>query len=98
MIRLSSVKTFECDFIAIETNTKNNQTFNLVLEYVDQHQKTFKKMVSPVFYKNNDLFIEKVFIATLGVSAKTGNEEWLQKEIKLKADLKNLNLDQIIVN
>lgn len=91
-------KIFECDFIAIETNTKNNQTFNLVLEYVDQYQKTFRKIVIPVFYKNKVLFIEKIFIATLGVTAKTGNEEWLQKEIKLKTDLKNLNLDEIIRN
>lgn len=91
-------KTFECDCIVVETDTKNNQTFNLVLEYVDQYQKTFRKIVFPVFYKNNDLFIEKVFIATLGASAKTGNEEWLQKEVKLKTDLKNLNLDEIIRN
>ncbi|WP_262151232.1 hypothetical protein [Chryseobacterium foetidum] len=91
-------KIFECDFIAIETNTKNNQTFNLVLEYADQYQKPFRKIVIPVFYKNKVLFIEKIFIATLGVTAKTGNEEWLQKEIKLKTDLKNLNLDEIIRN
>lgn len=91
-------KTFECDSIVVETNTKNNQTFNLVLEYADQYQKTFRKRVIPVFYKNKVLFIEKVFIATLGVTAKTGNEEWLQKEVRLKTDLKNLNLDEIIRN
>lgn len=90
-------KTFECDFIEIKTNTKNNQTFNLVLEYADQYQKIFRKMVFPVFYKNNDLFIEKVFIATLGTNAKTGNEEWINKEIIEKSLLENIDIDSILL-
>ncbi|MBD3907159.1 hypothetical protein [Chryseobacterium muglaense] len=90
-------KTFECDFIEIETNTKNNQKFNLILEYADQYQKTFRKIVFPVFYKNNDLFIEKVFIATLGTNAKTGNEEWVNKEIIEKYLLKNIDVDSLIL-
>lgn len=88
-------KTFECDFIKIETNTKNNQAFNLVLEYADQYQKTFRKIIFPVFYRNNDLFIEKVFIATLGASAKSGNEEWSNKEKTEKSSLKNIDIDQL---
>lgn len=90
-------KTFECDFLEIKTNTKNNQKFNLFLEYKDQYQKTFRKIVFPVFYKNNDLFIEKVFIATLGTNAKTGNEEWVNKEIIEKNLLKNIDIDSLIL-
>lgn len=90
-------KTFECDFIEIETIAKNHQAFNLVLEYVDKYQKTFRKMIFPVFYKNNDLLIEKVFIATLGTSAKTGSEEWVNKEKTEKSSLKNIDIDSIIL-
>ncbi|PRB00108.1 hypothetical protein CQ046_19850 [Chryseobacterium sp. MYb7] len=64
--------------------------------YTDQYQNTSRKIVIPVFFKNNDLFIEKLFIATLGTSAKTGEEEWIQKEISEKTSLKQLNLDKIL--
>ncbi|MDV7698280.1 hypothetical protein N6B72_15250 [Chryseobacterium soli] len=89
-------KNFVCDFIDIETNTKNNQAFNLTLGYTDQYQKTFRKVVIPVFYNNNDLYIEKIFITTLGTSAKTGDEEWIRKEISKKTSLKELDLDDIL--
>ncbi len=69
----------------------------MVLEYVDQYQKTFRKMIFPVFYKNNDLFIEKVFIATLGTNARTGNEEWINKEKTEKHLLKNIDIDSILL-
>lgn len=87
-------KKFTCDFIKIETNTKNKQNFNLILGYSDQYKKIFKKVVMPVFYKNDDLFIEKIFVTTLGNSAKTGNEEWTKKEIRKKILLKQINLDE----
>lgn len=54
-------------------------------------------MVFPVFYKNNDLFIEKVFITTLGTNAKTGNEEWINKEIIEKSLLENIDIDSILL-
>lgn len=89
-------KSFVCDYIDIETKTKNNQTFNLMLSYTDQYQNVFRKVVIPVFFKNNDLYIEKIFIATLGTSAKTGEEEWMKKEISKKTPLKQLDLNEII--
>lgn len=89
-------KNFICDFIEIDTNTKYNQAFNLTLGYTDQYQKTFRKIVIPVFYKNKNLFIEKIFSSSLGTSAKTGKEEWMNKEIDKKISLKNVNLDLII--
>lgn len=90
------IKNIDCDFIEIDTNTKNKQVFNLILGYTDQYQNTSRKIVMPVFFKNNDLFIEKLFIATLGTSAKTGEEEWMQKEISEKISLKQLDLDKIL--
>ncbi|MBP1165172.1 hypothetical protein JOE44_002056 [Chryseobacterium sp. PvR013] len=90
-------KNISCDFIEIDTNTKNKQAFNLILGYTDQYQNTSRKIVIPVFFKNNDLFIEKLFIATLGTSAKTGEEEWIQKEISEKTSLKQLGLDKILL-
>lgn len=89
-------KNIDCDFIEIDTTTKNKQSFNLILGYTDQYQNTSRKIVMPVFFKNNDLFIEKLFIATLGTSAKTGEEEWMQKEISEKISLKQLDLDKIL--
>ncbi|MFS4470722.1 hypothetical protein [Chryseobacterium sp. T20] len=89
-------KNISCDFIEIDTTTKNKQAFNLILGYTDQYQNTSRKIVIPVFFKNNDLFIEKLFIATLGTSAKTGEEEWMQKEISEKTSLKQLDLDKIL--
>jgi hypothetical protein len=89
-------KNISCDFIEIDTNAKNKQAFNLILGYTDQYQNTSRKIVIPVFFKNNDLFIEKLFITTLGTSAKTGEEEWMQKEISEKTSLKQLNLDKIL--
>ncbi|MGE8533231.1 MAG: hypothetical protein ACN6OJ_01450 [Chryseobacterium sp.] len=90
-------KNISCDFIEIDTNTKNKQAFNLILGYTDQYQNTSRKIVIPVFFKNNDLLIEKLFIATLGTSAKTGEEEWMQKEISEKTSLKQLDLDKILL-
>lgn len=90
-------KNIDCDFIEIETNTKNKQVFNLILGYTDQYQNTSRKIVIPVFFKNNDLFIEKLFIATLGTNAKTGDEEWMQKEISEKISLRQLDLDRILL-
>ena len=90
-------KNISCDFIEIDTNTKNKQAFNLILGYTDQYQNISRKIVIPVFFKNNDLFIEKLFIATLGTSAKTGEEEWMQKEISDKTSLKQLDLDKILL-
>ncbi|MCC3217592.1 hypothetical protein LIV57_20220 [Chryseobacterium sp. X308] len=89
-------KNIDCDFIEIETNTKNKQVFNLILGYTDQYQNTSRKIVIPVFFKNNDLFIEKLFIAALGTNAKTGDEEWMQKEISEKISLRQLDLDEIL--
>ncbi|MDV3776723.1 hypothetical protein CMU25_12245 [Elizabethkingia anophelis] len=89
-------KNFACDYIDIETKTKNNQAFNLILSYTDQYQNIFRKIVIPVFFKNNDLYIEKIFIATLGTSAKTGEEEWIKKEVLKKIPLKQFNLNEII--
>ncbi len=89
-------KNIDCDFIEIDTAIKNKQAFNLILGYTDQYQNTSRKIVIPVFFKNNDLFIEKLFIATLGISAKTDEEEWMQKEIYEKITLKQLDLDKIL--
>ena len=91
-------KNFNCDSIDIDTKPKNNQTFNLLIGYSDQYQKAFRKIVIPVFYKKNDLFIDKIFISTLGTNAKTGNEEWFNKEIKQTISLKNLDLDLVLSN
>ncbi|SIS65272.1 hypothetical protein SAMN05421786_101758 [Chryseobacterium ureilyticum] len=81
-------KNFVCDSIDIETKTKNNQAFNLILSFTDQYQNVFRKVVIPVFFKNNNLYLEKIFIATLGTSAKTGEEEWIKKEVSKKVILK----------
>ncbi|WP_347218305.1 hypothetical protein [Chryseobacterium sp.] len=89
-------KNFVCDSIEIETKTKNNQAFNLILSFTDQYQNIFRKVVIPVFFKNNDLYLEKIFIATLGTSAKTGEEEWMKKEISKKIPLKQFDLNEII--
>lgn len=89
-------KNFICDYIDIETKTKNNQAFNLILSFTDQYQNVFRKVVIPVFFKNNDLYLEKIFIATLGTSAKTGEEEWMKKEISKKIPLKQFDLNEII--
>lgn len=89
-------KSLVCDSIEIETKTKNNQAFNLILSFTDQYQNVFRKVVIPVFFKNNDLYLEKIFIATLGTSAKTGEEEWMKKEISKKKPLKQFDLNEII--
>lgn len=89
-------KNFICDFIEIETNTKNKQAFNLILSYTNQYQNVFRRAVIPVFFRNNDLYIEKIFIATLGTSAKTGNKEWVRKEVSKKISLKHLDLDEAL--
>ncbi|MDR6923076.1 MULTISPECIES: hypothetical protein [Chryseobacterium] len=89
-------KNFVCDFIDIKTKTKNNQAFNLILSFTDQYQNIFRKVVIPVLFKNNDFYIEKIFIATLGTSAKTGEEEWIKKEISKKILLKQLDLNETI--
>lgn len=87
---------YSCDFLDVNTKPKNNQTFNLIIGYSDQYKKTFRKVVIPVFYKKNDLFIDKIFISTFGTNAKTGNEEWLSKEIKKSTSLRSLDLDAIL--
>lgn len=89
-------KKLICDHLEIETQTKNNQAFNLKLEYTNQYKKTFRKVVIPVFYGDTDLYLERIFIATLGTSAKTGDEEWTRKEIYKKIPLKQLDLDEIL--
>ncbi|MDR3022663.1 hypothetical protein [Chryseobacterium sp.] len=83
-------KNISCDFIEIDTNTKNKQAFNLILGYTDQYQNMSQKIVISVFFKNNDLFIEKLFIVTLGTSAKTGEEEWIHKRFLKKYPLNSL--------
>ncbi|SIS56512.1 hypothetical protein SAMN05421786_101238 [Chryseobacterium ureilyticum] len=89
-------KNFICDYIDIETKTKNNQAFNLILSFIDQYQNIFRKVVIPVFFKNNNLYIEKIFIATLGTSARTGEEEWIKKEVSKKTPLKQLDLNEFL--
>lgn len=89
-------KNFVCDSVEIETKTKNKQAFNLILSFTDQYQNVFRKVVIPIFFKNNDLYLEKIFIATLGTSAKTGEEEWMKKEIYKKIPLKKFDLNEII--
>lgn len=89
-------KKLICDYLEIENHTKNNQAFNLKLEYTNQYKKTFRKVVIPVFYGDTDLYLERIFIATLGTSAKTGDEEWTRKEIYKKIPLKQLDLDEIL--
>lgn len=90
------IKNFNCDSFQIETDVMYNQAFNLKLEYADQYQKIFRKIVIPVFYKKNDLVIEKIFISTLGTSAKTGDEEWINKEINKSVNLRDLDIDELI--
>ncbi|WP_027381954.1 hypothetical protein [Epilithonimonas caeni] len=88
-------KYFNCDSFEIETNVRYNQAFNIKLEYTNQYQKVFKKVVIPVFYKGNNLIIEKIFISNFGTSAKTGNEEWINKEISNNTTLEKLDLDEV---
>lgn len=90
-------KTFICDHLNIDTSSQYGQAFNLKLEYEDQYQKVFRKIVIPVFYKSGDFVIEKVFISTLSQSAKTGEEEWYNNEIKKKTYLRNLDLEKLII-
>ncbi|SNV32234.1 Uncharacterised protein [Chryseobacterium taklimakanense] len=89
-------KDFECDNLVINTKTKNGQSFNIEITYSDQYHNAFRKIVIPIFYKNQDFYIEKLFIATKGTNAKTGNEEWFNKEIDDRTTLENLNIIQII--
>ena len=91
-------KTFTCDDLSIDTNGKYGQAFNLKIEYADQYEKIFRKIVVPVFYKKGDFILEKVFISTLSQSAKTGEEEWFDKEIKKETYLRNLDLEELIIN
>ena len=91
-------KTFTCDDLSIDTNGKYGQAFNLKIEYADQYEKIFRKIVIPVFYKKGDFILEKVFISTLSQSAKTGEEEWFDKEIKKETYLRNLDLEELIIN
>lgn len=58
---------------------QSNVQFNV--ELYRSISKCIQKSCDSVFFKNNDLYIEKIFIATLGTSAKTGEEEWMKKEI-----------------
>lgn len=90
------IKKVICDSLSIETNVKNGQSFNLIIGYSDQNAKLFRKVVIPVFYRNNDFQLEKIFISTLGISAKTGNEEWFNKEKDHKTSLENFDLDKIL--
>lgn len=89
-------KSFDCDFIDIEINTKYNQAFNLILNYFDQYQKPFRKIVIPVFYNKSIFFIKKLFVASLGTSANTGNEEWHNKEINENVSLEQLDINSIL--
>lgn len=91
-------KTFTCDDLSIDTNGKYGQSFNLKLEYTDQYEKIFRKIVIPVFYKKGDFVLETIFISTLSQSAKTGEEEWFNNEIKKKTSLRNLDLEELIIN
>lgn len=84
---------FDCDVLKIETTVKYGQAFNLKLEYSDQYQKIFRKVIIPVFYIKKDLVIKKIFISKYGTNAKTGNEEWINKEYENKSALKDLKLD-----
>jgi len=94
--RIFFIKTFSCDFIEIDNQPKNEQTFNLILGFTDQYQNLLQKIVIPVFFKNNDLYVEKLFINTLATSARTGNQEWMKKEIHQKSFLSQLDIDKIL--
>lgn len=89
-------KEFNCDVLEIETNVKYNQAFNLKLDYADQYQKIFRKVVIPVFYKGKNLVIEKIFISNYEISAETGNEEWISKKINNDVTLEKLDLDNAL--
>lgn len=96
--KLVLTKKFSCDTFDIDTNVKNKQTFNLKLEYSDQYQKVFRKVVIPVFYEKKTFIIKKIFTSNFVMSARTGNEEWLNKEISTNLNLENLDLDIIFSN
>lgn len=87
---------FDCDVLQIETNVKYGQVFNLKLEYTDQYQKKFRKVIIPIFYIKNNLVIKKIFISKYGINAKTGNEEWINKEYEKNSNLKDLELDDFL--
>lgn len=72
---------------------QSNVQFNV--ELYRSISKCIQKSCDSSFFKNNDLYIEKIFIATLGTSAKTGEEEWMKKKFP-KTPLKQLDLNEII--
>lgn len=94
--KITLTKIFDCDSLTVDPNVKFGQAFNLLMTYSDQYKIPFRKIVIPVFYENNEFRISKIFVSTRNVSAKTGNEEWVIKEIQKSISLKDLNLQAVI--
>ncbi|ANF49909.1 hypothetical protein A0O34_04910 [Chryseobacterium glaciei] len=88
-------KLFYCDSMLLDLQVNYGQIFNIKIENKDQYGNVFGKVTIPVLLKNKELYVEKLFVANFGISAKTGDNEWNTKEFSNKTKLKNLNLDNI---
>jgi len=89
-------KNFSSDRLTIDLNVKYNQLFNLKLEYKDQYGNTFRKITIPIFFKEDNFYIEKLFIESLALSAETGNNELSYKEKLVKIRLKDFDVDKFL--
>ncbi len=91
-------KFFYCDSMILDLQVKYGQIFNIKIENKDQFGNVFRKITIPVMYKNNELYVEKVFVANFGISAKTGDNVWSTKEISNRTTFENLDLDDLVNN
>ncbi|MFP3593129.1 hypothetical protein [Chryseobacterium sp. SIMBA_038] len=88
-------KLFYCDSMLLDLQVKYGQIFNIKIENKDQYGNVFRKVTIPVLFKNKEFYIEKLFVANFGISAKTGENEWTTKEVSNKTNLEDLDIDTL---
>lgn len=85
-------KIIDCDSI---TMAEKESYFELQLFYKDRYGNLWKKITIPIDRNKKDLYINKVHIEEYGISAKSGNNQWFQKEIEVNQELSDLDFQNI---
>lgn len=89
---LEIIKIIDCDSIVLN---KQDKSYMIDLFYKDRYGNEWKKVKVPVEKDSQSFFVKKIFVNEYGVSAKTGDYEWFEKEVEVNQDLEDFDFNQI---
>lgn len=85
-------KLIDCDSATIN---KQDKSYIINLFYNDRYGNEWKKIKIPIEKHSQLFFIKKLFIKVYGISAKTGDYEWFEKEVEVNQNIEDFDFNQI---